>query len=91
MPPDPTLLADRPSTDPEQDLYGHAPFARTLAKAIRDHHGSDGIELALFGPWGSGKSTVLRIMANLLREDEKGPAELAYRAAAQIARAFPNA
>ena len=34
---------------------------------------------------------VLRIMANLLREDEKGPAEVAYRAAAQIARAFPNA
>ena len=34
---------------------------------------------------------VLRIMANLLREDEKGPAEFAYRAAAQIARAFPNA
>ncbi|MEY3690373.1 MAG: hypothetical protein RJB57_28 [Actinomycetota bacterium] len=34
---------------------------------------------------------VLRIMANLLREDEKGPAEVAYRAAAQIARAVPNA
>jgi geranylgeranyl reductase family protein len=34
---------------------------------------------------------VLRIMANLLREDETGPAEAAYRAAARIARAFPNA
>jgi flavin-dependent dehydrogenase len=34
---------------------------------------------------------VLRIMANLLREDEKGPAEVAYIAAARIARAFPNA
>ncbi|MFM8793337.1 MAG: geranylgeranyl reductase family protein [Acidimicrobiales bacterium] len=34
---------------------------------------------------------VLRIMANLLREDEKGPAEVAYLAAARIARAFPNA
>ncbi|MFM8601912.1 MAG: geranylgeranyl reductase family protein [Actinomycetota bacterium] len=34
---------------------------------------------------------VLRIMANLLREDETGPAEAAYKAAAQIARAFPNA
>ena len=34
---------------------------------------------------------VLRIMANLLRDDEKGPAELAYVAAARIARAFPNA
>ena len=29
---------------------------------------------------------VLRIMANLLREDELGPAEAAYRAVAQLAR-----
>jgi geranylgeranyl reductase family protein len=34
---------------------------------------------------------VLRIMANLLREDEKGPAELAYKAAAKIVRLAPNA
>ncbi|MDP3699313.1 MAG: P-loop NTPase fold protein [Hylemonella sp.] len=53
------LSSDRPSTDPAQDLFGHAPFARTLAKAIRDYRGSDGIVLALYGPWGSGKSTVL--------------------------------
>jgi hypothetical protein len=29
---------------------------------------------------------VLRIMANLLRPDELGPAELAYKAVAQLAR-----
>lgn len=34
---------------------------------------------------------VLRIMANLLREDEKGPAELAYKAAAKIVKLAPNA
>jgi flavin-dependent dehydrogenase len=34
---------------------------------------------------------VLRIMANLLREDELGVAEVAYKAAVQIARAAPNA
>ncbi len=33
---------------------------------------------------------VLRIMANLLREDELGAAEVAYKMAAQIARAVPN-
>jgi predicted KAP-like P-loop ATPase len=53
------LSSDRPSTDPAQDLFGHAPFARTLAKAIRDYRDSDGIVIALYGPWGSGKSTVL--------------------------------
>jgi flavin-dependent dehydrogenase len=34
---------------------------------------------------------VLRIMANLLRDDEKGPAELAYKAAAKIVKLAPNA
>ena len=34
---------------------------------------------------------VLRIMANLLRPDEVGPAEAAYKAAAAIVRLFPNA
>jgi flavin-dependent dehydrogenase len=33
---------------------------------------------------------VLRIMANLLRPDEVGPAEAAYKAAAAIVRAFPD-
>mgnify|MGYP001254054870 FL=1 len=34
---------------------------------------------------------LLRITANLLREDEKGPAELAYKAAAKIVKLAPNA
>ena len=34
---------------------------------------------------------VLRIMANLLRPDEVGPAEAAYKAAAAIVRLAPNA
>ncbi len=33
---------------------------------------------------------VLRIMANLLRDDEVGPAELAYKAAAGLARVVPE-
>ncbi|MGH9288019.1 MAG: geranylgeranyl reductase family protein [Acidimicrobiales bacterium] len=33
---------------------------------------------------------VLRIMANLLRDDELGPAEAAYRSVARIARLAPN-
>ena len=33
---------------------------------------------------------VLRIMANLLREDELGPAEAAYKAVAAIVRTIPD-
>lgn len=66
------LSSDRPSTDPARDLFGHAPFAKTLAKAIRDYRSRDGIVLALYGPWGSGKSTVL---AYVQHELEAGAAE----------------
>jgi hypothetical protein len=33
---------------------------------------------------------VLRIMANLLRDDELGPAEAVYRAVAQLAKVIPE-
>ena len=62
------LSSDRPSTDPAADLYGHAPFARTLAKAIAGYRSSDGIVLGLYGPWGSGKSTVLAYVAHELAQ-----------------------
>jgi len=53
------LSADRPSTDPKDDLFGRAPFAKRLADSICRYPGSDGLVLALYGPWGSGESTVL--------------------------------
>lgn len=70
--PEHSLSPDRPSTDPAHDLFGHAPFARTLAKAIAGYKNPDGIVLALYGPWGSGKSTVLAFVEyELGRFDEQ--------------------
>ena len=53
------LNADRPSDDPNNDLFGHAPFAKSLADSICRYTGVDGLVLGLYGPWGSGKLTVL--------------------------------
>ena len=69
-----TLSADRPSDDPKDDLFGHAPFAKSLADSICRYPGSDGMVLALYGPWGSGKSTVLSYVQHYLGqrpEDER--------------------
>lgn len=60
------LSADRPSIDPKDDLFGHAPFANSLADSICRYPGSDGLVLALYGPWGSGKSTVLSYVQHFL-------------------------
>lgn len=66
-----SLSADRPSTDPKEDLFGHAPFAKSLADSICRYPGNDGLVLALYGPWGSGKSTVLGYV-NYYLEQQSG-------------------
>ncbi|MDH1621031.1 KAP family P-loop NTPase fold protein [Pseudomonas aeruginosa] len=62
------LSADRPSIDPKDDLFGHAPFASSLADSLCRYPGSDGLVLALYGPWGSGKSTVLSYVQHFLEQ-----------------------
>lgn len=63
-----SLSSDRPLSDPKDDLFGHAPFAKHLAEAIYRQQGDDGIVLALYGPWGSGKSTVLGFVLHYLEQ-----------------------
>lgn len=53
------LSADRPCSNAQDDLFGHALFAESLANSICRYPGNDGLVLTLYGPWGSGKSTVL--------------------------------
>lgn len=62
------LSADRPSSNPQDDLFGHAPFAESLASSICRYPGNDGLVLALYGPWGSGKSTVLSYVRHFLEQ-----------------------
>jgi len=62
------LSADRPSIDPKDDLFGHASFAKSLADSICRYPGSDGLVLALYGPWGSGKSTVLGYVGHYIEQ-----------------------
>lgn len=62
------LSSDRPLSNPADDLFDHSSFARSLANAIRRQTATDGIVLALFGPWGSGKSTVLAYVEHYLGE-----------------------
>lgn len=63
-----TLSADRPQTDPSQDLFGYAPFAQTLTKALCNYGSSEPLVLGLYGDWGSGKSTILKFICHNLKE-----------------------
>lgn len=54
------LTNDTPIATPEDDRFGIDPFAQALARAISDMPTPKGAVIAVNGPWGSGKSSVLR-------------------------------
>jgi predicted KAP-like P-loop ATPase len=62
--------ADRPIGTIEEDLLGRAPFAGSLASAIKGWRGNESLVVALYGPWGSGKSSVKNMVLQTLRSDD---------------------
>ncbi len=54
---------------PEEDLFGIDPFAKALAKSLRDMASPVGTTIALNGPWGSGKSSAVNLIRHHLRRD----------------------
>jgi predicted KAP-like P-loop ATPase len=60
--------ADRPIGSNDEDLLGRAPFAENLAKAIEGWRGKDSLVIALYGPWGVGKTS----LKNLVVEELNG-------------------
>ncbi len=59
--------ADRPISSIEEDLLGRAPFAKSLASAIKGWQGNESLVVAMYGPWGSGKSSVKNMVLQTLR------------------------
>ena len=86
---DPTALQRYPSMlDDEYGEYFKVArlFARVIGRpALMRELTRAGMHSRTLMEW------VLRIMANLLRPDELGPAELAYKAAANLVKLAPNA
>jgi hypothetical protein len=63
----PNLLSpDKPLNDPEGDQLDHSPFAKTLAERILKMTPPEGLVISMYGPWGSGKSTVLNFITHYL-------------------------
>lgn len=56
------LFADKPLDDPTLDRFGYAPFASKLADGISKMTPPDGLVMAIYGPWGCGKSTLIEFI-----------------------------
>src|SRR5215469_14011772 len=58
----PMLTNDTPISTPEDDQFGVDPFAQALARAISGMPAPNGVVVAINGPWGCGKSSVLNLV-----------------------------
>ena len=66
-PPHP-FSADRPIRSKSEDLLGRSAFAESLAAVVKGWTGNDSLVMALYGPWGIGKSSIKNMMLEKLRD-----------------------
>ena len=58
---------DKPITLPEEDILGFNPLAEVIAGSISKMEKPEGTVIAVNGPWGSGKSSVVNLVRHHLR------------------------
>ena len=70
MAPTPNAYAtDRPILTEEEDRFGRAPFARRIAETISHIQDPSSIVIGIYGAWGEGKTSVLNLMAECLKDN----------------------
>ncbi len=70
-------LEDSPIKNQDQDLLHRRGFAKRLGKSLIEAETKEGYCVGLFGPWGSGKSSVVNMVIeeikNLTKDNENKP------------------
>ena len=57
---------DRPIRNPEEDIFGFSNLGNKIADAIDKTDNADGTVISIYGPWGSGKSSLINIVKSYL-------------------------
>ncbi len=63
--------SERPITTLEEDVLGRKNFAEAIADAISNWTGRDSLVIALYGPWGSGKTSLKNMVLDALRNHKQ--------------------
>lgn len=66
------LSADAPLTDPNDDAFGYALFAKHLSLSLRSMTPAEGFVVSLHAPWGYGKTTALNFIRHYLDQIPEG-------------------
>lgn len=73
------FFIDQPIASESEDLLNHSRFAVQVAKGIETWAAKDGgLVVALYGPWGSGKTSVKNLVCNYLRKTKMAPQILEF-------------
>lgn len=60
--------SDAPLNDPELDEFNRWPFSQRIADVIANRKDASSIIVGIYGPWGSGKTTVMNYIQKELGE-----------------------
>lgn len=66
------LSSDKPLTKPEDDRLAYSPLAERLAESLLAMAPPDGFVVALYGSWGSGKTTIVNFVVHYLEDRPEG-------------------
>ncbi len=70
------LLADNPISSSSQDRLGRSTFAKSLAADLEAYSNPESLVVGLYGPWGSGKSSLLNLVQEQLQTESSGSENL---------------
>ncbi len=71
MTPSKTYLSDHPISGRSEDRFNRGPFAERVAETIGARADPTSLVIGIYGPWGDGKTSVLRMMAEALRSSDR--------------------
>lgn len=64
----PPFDVDRPKQHLAEDRLGYSDFARAVARSIAGMTSTDGVVMAIHGPWGSGKTSAVNMIVEALSQ-----------------------
>ena len=63
--------ADKPIKKLSDDKLGRRAFAEHLGRAIKEYKGKDGLVIGLYGTWGSGKTSIIKMVIDQINSESK--------------------
>ena len=73
------ISGDKPLIDPKNDQLGYAQFAKHLAESIDKMVPTEGLVIAIYGQWGSGKTTMLNFVVHFLNQKSESERPIIVR------------